>query len=266
MRTASIVLLIIGILVALIGLAVLLGSFGPRNGFYLIDLPAQANHYERITVHVLTGGTVSVDWQSIYPVSIYVMTEAQHTQLLQTGQASGINQASGTSGSFVTNLPSGGTYYVEVVHGSGYESTAETGTINVSVAGIEPTFFSAGIAALASGVVLAILGAYYHGVAKRRAATEPPPYTPWPTQPWGYYGPPLPGSGTAPMTQYPAQTSPPTTPPPPPVPPSGGPAPGADLGEPPVSSPPVQRRFCVNCGAALSPGLRFCGSCGTAVA
>src|SRR5204863_83971 len=81
---------------------------------YTFSLPSQANRYQRIQVSILAAGSIEVTYQSDYVITVWVMTEAQHAQFLQTGQAQGLGQDTGISGRLTTALPSGGTYFVSI--------------------------------------------------------------------------------------------------------------------------------------------------------
>src|SRR5439155_991249 len=124
--------------------------------------------------------------------TVWVMTEAQHAEFLQTGQAQGLGQDTGTSGRLTTALPSGGTYFVEIGHGSGYETMAETGVVRLSLSGLDPTLSVGGLGCVVGGTILAVVGFLYRGVAKKREATMSP-----------FYGPGGVGAAGYPGTQYP---------------------------------------------------------------
>src|SRR5205809_7015705 len=102
------------------------------------------------------------------------MTEAQHAQFLQTGQAQGLGQDTGTSGRLTTALPSGGTYFVEIGHGSGYKTTAETGVVRLSLSGLAPTLSVGGLGCVVRGTMLALVGLLDRRVSTTRYATMPP--------------------------------------------------------------------------------------------
>ena len=185
-------MLVLGLLLVFGGVSLFVAANGPRDRAYTFSLPSQANRYQRIQVSILTAGSIEVTYQSDYVITVWVMTEAQHAQFLQTGQAQGLGQDTGTSGRLTTALPSGGTYFVEIGHGSGYETTAETGVVRLSLSGLDPTLSVGGLGCVVGGTILAVVGFLYRGVAKKREATMSP-----------FYGPGGVGAAGYPGTQYP---------------------------------------------------------------
>ena len=174
LRSLSFVVMVMGLLLVLGGASLLVSASQARHFSYTFILPAQATRYQHIQINVLTAGAIDVSFESNYAITIWVMTEAQHTQFLQTGQAQSIGQDTGTSGGFTAALPSGGTYFVEIGHGSGSETTPETGLVRLGVSGLDPTLFSGGLGCIVGGTILAVVGFLYRGVAKKREATAPP--------------------------------------------------------------------------------------------
>src|SRR5437879_13476280 len=112
LRNLSFVVMVLGLLLVLGGVSLFVAANGPRDRAYTFSLPNQANRYQRIQVSILTAGSIDVVYQSDYAIMIWVMTEAQHADFLQTGQAQGLGQDTGISGGFTTALPSGGSYFV----------------------------------------------------------------------------------------------------------------------------------------------------------
>src|SRR5256885_2269580 len=192
LRNLSFVVLVLGLLLVFGGVSLFVAANGPRDRAYTFSLPSQANRYQRIQVSILTAGSIDVTYQSDNVITVWVMTEAQHTQFLPTGQAQGLGQDTGISGGFATALPSGGTYFVEIGHGSGYETTAETGVVRLSLSGLDPTLSVGGLGCVVGGTILAVVGFLYRGVAKKREATMSP-----------FYGPGGVGAAGYPGTQYP---------------------------------------------------------------
>ena len=200
MRNLSFVVLVLGLLLVFGGVSLFVAANGPRDRAYTFSLPSQANRYQRIQVSILTAGSIEVTYQSDYVITVWVMTEAQHAEFLQTGQAQGLGQDTGTSGRLTTALPSGGTYFVEIGHGSGYETTAETGVVRLSLSGLDPTLSVGGLGCVVGGTILAVVGFLYRGVAKKREATMSPFYGPGGVGAVGYPGTqyPWPGAAVAP--------------------------------------------------------------------
>lgn len=186
-RRGYVVLLAVGIVAALIGLAILFAGFIPRTHPLIFALPAGANHYVRYEFSVVSGGSVSGSFTAYSgTVNIWVMTDAQHTAFISGGTLSYLSASSGSNGTFFATLPSGGTYFVETGHGSGYETTAQTGTEDVTVDALPTIPFVASMAVIGLGAVLLGIGLWWRTKPARPAMTwsTPPPYIPP-----GAYGP-----------------------------------------------------------------------------
>jgi len=191
-----IVLLAVGIVAALIGVGVLAAGFSPQTHPLFFAISAGANHYVRYQFSVVTGGSVSGTFTADSgTVNVWVMTDAQHTAFIATGTLTYLSATSGASGAFSADLPSGGTYFVETGHGSGYESTVQTGTEDVTINALPTSPFVTSVVIIAVGAVLLGVGLWWRTKPARPAAiwSTPPPYMP----PGAYYPPPMPG-GVAP--------------------------------------------------------------------
>ncbi len=187
-----IVLLAVGIVAALIGVGVLAAGFAPQMHPLFFAISAGANHYVRYQFSVVTGGSVSGTFTADSgTVNIWVMTDAQHTAFITTGSLSYLSATSGASGAFSADLPSGGTYFVETGHGSGYESTTQTGTEDVTINALPTSPFVTSIVIIAVGAILLGVGLWLRTKPARPAAiwSTPPPYMPA----GAYYPPPMPG-------------------------------------------------------------------------
>jgi hypothetical protein len=180
-------LVAVGIIAALIGLGILFAGFSPQTHPLFFALPAGANHYVRYGFSVVSGGTVSGSFTADSgTVNIWVMTDAQHTAFISGGTLSYLSASSGSNGTFSATLPSGGTYFVETGHGSGYETTAQTGTEEVTIDALPTTPFVASLVAIGLGGVLLGIGLWWRTKPVRPAVpwSTPPPYIPP-----GAYGP-----------------------------------------------------------------------------
>lgn len=215
----------VGIVAALIGLGILFASFGPTTHPLIFTLTAGANHYVRYQFSVVTGGTVSGSFSAYSgTVNVWVMTDAQHTAFISGGTLSYLSASSGSNGTFSATLPSGGTYFVETGHGSGYETTVQTGTEEVTIDALPTTPFVASMAVIGLGAVLLGIGLWWRTKPPRPAFTwsTPPPYLPP-----GAYGPgPMQGGIGIPPSSPPGWAAgPPMT-----APPGGAPVLGTVLG------------------------------------
>ncbi len=142
-----------------IGVGGLIASTTPQTSTTTFTLQPQTGYCTYHRFDTLTGGPLTVIF-SASPgiVDQYVMTDVQETAYYAGSGLTYIAQDSGASGTFTTSLPSGGTYYVLSCHGSGYESTTQTGTHTMTLAGVAPTPFYVGLGTLALGLVLVAVG------------------------------------------------------------------------------------------------------------
>jgi len=176
-----IVLLAVGIVAGLIGVGVLAAGFTPQTHPLFFAISAGPNHYVRYQFSVVTGGSVSGTFAADSgTVNVWVMTDAQHTAFIATGTLTYLSATSGASGAFSADLPSGGTYFVETGHGSGYESTVQTGTEDVTINALPTSPFVTSIVIIAVGAVLLGVGLWWRTKPARPAAiwSTPPPYMP----------------------------------------------------------------------------------------
>src|SRR2546428_2964529 len=191
-----IVLLAVGIVAGLIGRGGLAPGFSPQTHPLFFAISAGANHYVRYQFSVVTGGSVSGTFTADSgTVNVWVMTDAQHTAFIATGTLTYLSATSGASGAFSADLPSGATYFVETGHGSGYESTVQTGTEDVTINALPTAPLVRSVVISGVGAVLLGVGLWWRKKPARPAAiwSTPPPYMP----PGAYSPPPMPG-GVAP--------------------------------------------------------------------
>ncbi len=197
MKAHAVVFAIAAVLV-LIGIGVIAGSASPRVSTTTFHLPASATYCTFFRFAVVAGGSVTGSF-SASPGSViqYVMTEAQNTAFVAGTGATYVAADTGASGTFTADLPSGGTYYVLSCHDLGYESVDQTGSHTMTVNGLSPDPFWAGIATLVLAIALAGVGMWLRSRPPRPMA---------PPSPYMAYGPTPPFSGAA--SPYPAPAVP----------------------------------------------------------
>jgi len=159
----------IGALMMLIGLVLMIWAMHSGEESNTFDIDPGAQHYNYIPVNLFSGaklgGRFSVDGASI--VDLYVFNDSNYN-LYETGAtAPFIAHASGNSGSFEVAIDSGGTYYIVLEHGSGFQSSRQTGSVTHSVAGTNVVTLSIGALVFIVGLLLAAYGV----MLRRREAT-----------------------------------------------------------------------------------------------
>lgn len=159
----------------LIGVEFLAGSAAQRVVTTTFSIPPGANYCTFYKFDVLTVGSITITYAAS-PGLVYqhVLTNAQHIAWLAGSGISDIGVDQGSANTFPTALPSGGTYYVLSCHGSGYESTTQIGQHTMTLTGIDPGPFSAGIGAIL--VTLLLVGVAFRLRSKDARAPRPPPF------------------------------------------------------------------------------------------
>ncbi len=186
------ILMAVGIAVALLGTGVLAAGAPPSTHTGVIALTATPNYYMRQQLDVFTGGAITVTFSvtSGGTFNVWVMTAAQHAAFIATGALAYLAADSGSSGTFSTALPSGGTYFVETGHGAGYENQAETGIVSSVVDAWMAGPVQVGIGILVFAAILVAIGLYYRAKPERPpGAPTPPPYMPAQYPPYAAYPP-----------------------------------------------------------------------------
>lgn len=137
------------------------------------------------TIHhfdLAAPGSVTVTFSaSPGTVKQYVMTAAQEQAFFAGSGLADLGSDEATTDTFTTALPSGGTYYVVSCHGTGYETTTQTGTHTMTISGLDPAPLYLGIGAVIIGLVFVLLGLRSRSRARLAPpayASSPPPYTP----------------------------------------------------------------------------------------
>ena len=105
-------------------------------------------------------------------VNLYVFGEKQYELYAFIGWGNGLFSVNGSSGSFATDLPSSGTYYLVLAHGHGSENSAQDVRLSYRVAGIEPDLVGVGTALIAPGIALVGLGLWIRERGHKRAASS----------------------------------------------------------------------------------------------
>jgi hypothetical protein len=138
-------------------------------GIYVIYPPLPAS--DSITANILSGNYYSVIHFDMYKtnqisgtysvsggssVNVYIFTTSQY-DLYKTGQTTdNLFKTTGSSGSFATTVSTPGTYYLVLDHAT--NTNAQDVQITFLVDGWSPIFLGTGIALIAIGIALGLLG------------------------------------------------------------------------------------------------------------
>jgi len=159
LKKHKIVTAIGGILIAL-GLIGVLWGIQPTKGTETMTIPSGEGYYSYMKVSGWLNGHLSGDFTvTSGNVDFHILDGSQFKEysydLSHTGSLKSITDA---SGEFSVDLPSTGSYYITINHGSGYDTTSQEVTVNYKVTGLDLMFLIGGIVLLAVGAVLSLVG------------------------------------------------------------------------------------------------------------
>ena len=117
-------------------------------------------YYGFYQVDVLKAGRISGSFfdSQDEPVQIYVLDSGQYNSFKSTGNMQSLFVTEGISGTFSTTFQVPGTYYLVMRHGPGFEQSSQSLTVYYNLDGLNLTFLSTGLAAVAGGVLLGAIG------------------------------------------------------------------------------------------------------------
>ena len=172
------VFLVLAVLSLLFGVGLLAASVGQvTNGAY--HLPVGSTYCAYLGFDTVTGGSLDVTFNvSSGTVTQYVMTGEQFTAFFAGTGSAFLATASGSRGSFSGGLPSGGSYYVVICHGSGSENTVQDGISTVTVNALSAGPIYAGAGGVVVGVVFGVIALLLRNRPARRAAPMAAPMGP----------------------------------------------------------------------------------------
>ncbi len=209
------ILVVLGGILLVIGLLLALGSPANLSKDSAYTIPSGAGYYYVYTLSgMFTGEQVTFNYtlSSSGIVDVYLLNAAAYSTYSNdlTVPSSLYANAGSTSGGGSVVIPTDGTYYLVVNHGSGSSGSSQTGEMTIDATGLNVTVLAIGIGLIIVGaVVLAV------GYRMRSKAQPAPPGYVAPSQvtlfpPTGPGLPPSPSQG------------PPQGPPPPGSPPPSG--------------------------------------------
>jgi hypothetical protein len=167
------VLLLVGGVLFLSGQGLLAASFLQGTQGTLARIPPGPTWFFVYQIKVLGSSRMSGQFAALAGdvVNLYVFGEKQYELYAFIGWGSGLFSVNGSSGSFATDLPSSGTYYLVLAHGHGSENSLQDVRVSYRVAGIEPEFITVGSGLIAPGIALVALGLWMRERRHKRAAS-----------------------------------------------------------------------------------------------
>ena len=155
MKSFQALLIVAGILF-IIGVYVIYPPL-PVSDNIAANIPT-GNYYYRISFSIVKenqiSGTYSVTGGTT--VNVYIFTAGQFDLYRTSQSTSNLFQATGSSGSFGATVSTPGTYYLVFDHAS--NNNAQDLQITYLLGGWNPIFLGAGVALIAAGIALGILG------------------------------------------------------------------------------------------------------------
>ena len=170
------VLLLIGGVLFLSGQAFLAGSFLQGTQGTVATIPAGPAWFYVYEIKVLGSSRMSGQFADLAGdvVNLYVFGERQYEVYAFIGLGRSLFSANGSSGSFVIDLPTSGTYYLVFAHGAGSEDSAQDVRVSYRVAGIEPEFMGVGVPLIAIGIAGVSVGLWRREQQAKRRNDELP--------------------------------------------------------------------------------------------
>jgi len=171
---ASRVLLLIGGVLFLSGQGLLSASFLQGTQGTVATIPPGPSWFFVYQIKVLGSSRVSGQFADLAGdvVKVYVFGQTQYELYAFIGLGEGLFSVNGSSGSFSTDLPSSGTYYLVFAHGVGSEESAQDVRVSYRVAGIEPEFIGVGLGLIAPGIILVGVGLWIRERRRKRAPAQ----------------------------------------------------------------------------------------------
>jgi hypothetical protein len=160
MKKSKIMTAVGGILIAL-GLIGVVWGIQPAKGTETLTIPSGDGYFGYLKISGWLNGHLSGDFSvtSDGIVNFYILDPSQYDEYSYDLQPSdNMKSISASTGEFSVDLPSSGSYYMAIDHGSGYESMTQTVEINFEVTGFDMIFLFGGIVLAAIGAVVSLLG------------------------------------------------------------------------------------------------------------
>ncbi len=175
-------LLILGLILAIAGVAALAYSTQLPEQAGVAPIPAGWEFYNEVHWAFLDGGTIQGTFQEANntPVNVLVYNDADYNAFVNTDNRTPIVNVTEASGTISLSVSGFDTYHVVFQHPPGYENVSQNVTVDFTATGMDPTFAVGGIAVIAIGGLLVA----YSVLRSRRTATA---------------GGPLPSRATIPM-------------------------------------------------------------------
>lgn len=154
------VLLVVGVVLALIGLAMTVYAIMPAEKTSTETIPAGAQYYVQWSVGGLMNGNVSLNFSvDTGTVNVYVFDKANYNNYHDGNAFVPIAYAPELpAGVFSLELPGSGQYYLVFDHGVNSQNIDQAVTVKVKVTGTSIMGLAIGVVLLVVGAILAIVG------------------------------------------------------------------------------------------------------------
>lgn len=149
----GVILLSVGLILALTGVI-----HSPSNRTF--SIPAGQYYYNYHSESLSAGQTVQMDFTvtGTSTVDVFIFNEAQWNDYSYDGSSASLASASGSQGSVSLKVETGGTYYLVLDHGSGFDGSAQEGSTTTTITGTYVPSVILGTAILVVGILLSVGG------------------------------------------------------------------------------------------------------------
>ena len=154
------VLVVFGVILLFVGLFVAVGGVIHSPTDRTFSIPAGQYYYNYHSESLSAGQTVQMDFTVTggSTVDVFILDEAQWNDYSYDGSAASLASASASQGSVSLKVETGGTYYLVIDHGSGYDGSVQEGKTTTNIMGTNANSVILGVVILAVGVLLFVGG------------------------------------------------------------------------------------------------------------
>jgi len=153
------VLLIVGVVLALIGLGMIVYAMLPATQTSSATISNGAGYYVRLEIGGLMSGHISGNFSvNTGTVDFYILDKTNMNDYHNGDSYVSIYSSSGASGDFSLDLPDSGQYYLVFDHSATSQSIDQEVTVTLEATGTSITVLIVGVALLVVGAILALVG------------------------------------------------------------------------------------------------------------
>lgn len=153
------VLLIVGVVLALIGLAMIVYAILPASQTSSATILNGQGYYVRVEIGGLMNGHISGSYSvDAGTVDFYILDKTNMNNYHNGGSYVPIQSSAGSSGDFALDLPDSGQYYLVFDHGLASQGIDQVVTVTLKTTGTSIMGLIVGVALLVVGAILALVG------------------------------------------------------------------------------------------------------------